>query len=64
MTREIREDLKFWARETGYTEQILKAAILRGDLKGERPSGFRRGKLYVSSTEIDRWLNAVAVDAS
>ena len=61
--RVIREELSWWARETGYTVQILKSAIRRGDLIAERPSGFERGKLYVSSDEMDRWLDSVRVNA-
>jgi hypothetical protein len=54
--RILREDLNWWSRETGYTVEILKAAIRRGDLRAERPSGFERGRLYVSSDEMERWL--------
>ena len=59
--RILREDLNWWSRETGYTVEILKAAIRRGDLVAERPSGWERGRLYVSSAEMDRWLDSVAV---
>jgi hypothetical protein len=58
--RILREDLNWWSRETGYTVEILKAAIRRGDLRAERPSGFERGRLYVSSDEMERWLDSIA----
>ena len=61
--RVLREDLNWWSRETGYSVEILKSAIRRGDLKAERPSGFERGRLYVSSDEMSRWLDSVQVES-
>lgn len=63
MSRTIREDLNWWARETGFTVEILKSAIRRGDLRATRPSGFERGRLYVSNVEMERWLKSIEVDA-
>jgi hypothetical protein len=59
--RVLREDLNWWSRETGYTVEILKAAIRRGALVAERPSGFERGRLYVSSDSMQEWLESVQV---
>lgn len=61
--RILREDLNWWSRETGYSVEILKSAIRRGGLAAERPSGFERGRLYVSSDAMSEWLDSVAVDA-
>lgn len=64
MSKTVREDLHYWSRETGYTVEILKSAIKRGDLRAERPSGFARGRLYLSSEEVDRWLDSIRVGES
>lgn len=63
MAGTIREDLNWWSRETGFTVEILKSAVRRGDLKASRPSGWERGRLYVASDDMQDWLDAIAVDA-
>lgn len=49
---------------SGYTRTIVKGAHRRGELKGERPGGFERGRLYFDRAEVDRWLESLAEDAS
>ena len=57
LTIEMAEDY------TGYPAALIRSAVRRGELKAERPSGFERGRLYFKTTELDRWLEAIAVDA-
>lgn len=54
-------DLNSWSDRIGYPTAVLKAAIHRGDLIAEPPSGFERGRLYVSDAEMNRWLDAIRV---
>ncbi|TQM44114.1 helix-turn-helix domain-containing protein [Pseudonocardia cypriaca] len=48
---------------TGYSDLIIKRAIKRGELKGERPGGSKFARLYFEQAELDRWLAAIEVDA-
>lgn len=57
-------DLNSWSERVGYPVSVLKAAIHRGELKAERPSGFERGRLYVSSDEMLRWLASIEVQSA
>lgn len=54
-------DLRAWSDRIGYPVEILKGAIHRGELAAERPSGFERGRLYVSEEEMQRWLDSIEV---
>lgn len=47
---------------SGYTRDIIKRAIKRGNLKAERPSGWERGQLYVDRAEVDRWMADAEVE--
>lgn len=62
-TRIFREEMKWWVREIGYPVEVLRSAARRGELKAERPSGFERGRLYISNIEMQRWLDTIQVDA-
>ena len=61
--RIVNEQIRWWARETGFTPEILKAAIRRGDLRATRPSGFERGPLYINSDDMQEWLDSIQVNA-
>lgn len=49
---------------SGYTRTIVKGAHRRGELKGERPGGFERGRLYFDRAEVDRWLDSLAEESA
>ncbi|WP_300018612.1 DNA-binding protein [Pseudonocardia sp.] len=48
---------------SGYTRDIIKGAYKRGELRGERPSGFERGRVYFDRAEVDRWLASLTESA-
>jgi len=49
---------------SGYTRGIVMGAHKRGELRGERPGGFERGRLYFDRAEVDRWLDTLAEDSA
>lgn len=49
-------DLAAWSDRIGYPVDVLRSAVRRGELHGERPSNWERGRIYVSTEEIERWL--------
>jgi hypothetical protein len=59
----VQRDLVSWSNEIRYTTEILNAAIKRGELRASRPSGFQRGRLYISSDAMQRWLGSIQFTA-
>lgn len=49
---------------TGYSALIIKNAVRRGELTGERPGRSPRSRLYFDLQEVERWLDSIAEDAS
>ncbi len=58
MTTEMVEDY------TGYSGLIIKNAVRRGDLRGERPGRSPRSRLYFDQAEVDRWLDTLAEESA
>jgi hypothetical protein len=48
---------------TGYTALMIRNAVRRGELKGERPGKSPRSRLYFDREELDRWIESAQESA-
>lgn len=48
---------------TGYPAAMLRNAVRRGELQGERPGRSPKSRLYFERAELERWVTAAQESA-
>lgn len=51
------------AEYVGYPKSVVLAAYKNGDIPAERPSGFERGPLFFRESDLDAWLDSIAINS-
>lgn len=48
---------------TGYPASMLRNAVRRGELRGERPGKSPKSRLYFERAELERWITSAQESA-
>jgi hypothetical protein len=48
---------------TGYADRIITGAYKRGELRGEKPGGSLRSRVYFNRADVDAWIESIQEEA-